>query len=556
MRCSSLKLLGALALPLSVTSLSLFDWIYPGSSVDVSSDVVAHKIAIIGAGAGGSSAAFWAAKARARSGVAVEVDVYEREGYVGGRSTTVFPYDDATLDPVELGASIFVESNKNLWRAAQEFNLTKIKFDDDDNESVGFWDGEKFVFIMNGGSGIFGWLDNIKALWRYGFRSPSKTKGLVKGMIGKFISLYSPSSPSWSNITELASELGWTNVVAQTAAEYFDSQGVSHLFSREVIESATRVNYGQDLDKIHALEGMASIAANGASSVKGGNFQIFQNFLARSGARLYLNTTVTSIVEKEGSWIIKTSSGETKTYNDVIIAAPFHSTGIKVASRSGLFAPEASPAVPPQPYVHLHVTLLTTTAQSPDPAYFALKSGSKVPVSVLTTYEGARLGGKVPEFNSLSYHGPIAPGREEHVVKIFSKEERSDEWLNTVFGGKVGWVLRKEWDAYPVLPPTTTFPPVVLAPGLYYVNAFEPFISTMETETISSRNVVNLLFQERFGTDICGKRTAFKQTEEAEPAADVEGEQIVLEDIKQEAQKPEPQPVKVEEDFVLGWDCL
>lgn len=31
-----------------------------------------------------------------------------------------------------------------------------------------------------------------------------------------------------------------------------------------------------------------------------------------------------------------------------------------------------------------------------------------------------------------------------------------------------------KWDAYPALPPTSTFPPVQLAPGLYYVNAFEP----------------------------------------------------------------------------------
>jgi prenylcysteine oxidase / farnesylcysteine lyase len=31
-----------------------------------------------------------------------------------------------------------------------------------------------------------------------------------------------------------------------------------------------------------------------------------------------------------------------------------------------------------------------------------------------------------------------------------------------------------KWDAYPVLPPVTTFPPIQLAKGLYYVNAFEP----------------------------------------------------------------------------------
>jgi len=148
---------------------------------------------------------------------------------------------------------------------------------------------------------------------------------------------------------------------------------------------------------------------------------------------------------------------------------------------------------------------------------------------ILTTYEGVRQGGKEPEFNSLSYHGYITKDKDDAPdqwsVKIFSKERISDEWLDTIFNGQVGWVYRKEWDAYPKLPPTTTFPPVKLDAGLYYVNAFEPFISTMETETIASRNVVDLLLNEAFGTGIC-------------PSKELEGNAS-----------------EVPADFVLGWDC-
>jgi NADPH-dependent glutamate synthase beta subunit-like oxidoreductase len=42
-------------------------------------------VAIIGAGAGGSSAAFWIAKAKERYGLDVVVDIFERNDYVGGR---------------------------------------------------------------------------------------------------------------------------------------------------------------------------------------------------------------------------------------------------------------------------------------------------------------------------------------------------------------------------------------------------------------------------------------------------------------------------------------
>jgi prenylcysteine oxidase / farnesylcysteine lyase len=42
------------------------------------------RIAIIGAGAGGSSAAFWISKAKERYGLDVAIDIYERSDYVGG----------------------------------------------------------------------------------------------------------------------------------------------------------------------------------------------------------------------------------------------------------------------------------------------------------------------------------------------------------------------------------------------------------------------------------------------------------------------------------------
>jgi NAD(P)-binding Rossmann-like domain len=47
------------------------------------------RIAIIGAGAGGSSAAFWISKARERHGVNVHIDVYEKENYIGGREWVI-----------------------------------------------------------------------------------------------------------------------------------------------------------------------------------------------------------------------------------------------------------------------------------------------------------------------------------------------------------------------------------------------------------------------------------------------------------------------------------
>ncbi|KII86384.1 hypothetical protein PLICRDRAFT_164925 [Plicaturopsis crispa FD-325 SS-3] len=485
------------------------------------------RIAIIGAGAGGSSAAFWIGKAKERFGIDVAVDVYERESYIGGRSTTVYPYNDSSLEPVELGASIFVTANKNIWRATDEFNLSRVDFEDSD-ATTGVWDGERLLLTIEGGSFFREWFGTVKVLWRYGYNAPVKTRALVRKMIEQFVDLYKPDAPTWDNISSLASTFGWEGLIGQTTTEYLDSQGIAPKFSRELVDAATRVNYGQNADEIHALEGLCSVSATGASSVKGGNFQVFEEFLERSGSTVSLNTTVTSITRSDSTtWTVRSDTLGAVNYKAVIIAAPYHSTGISLS-------PALAAQIPPQPYVHLHVTLLTTSAPYPNPAYFGLKANAATPTAILTTYEGVREGGKEPEFNSLTYHGPVhkvtEDGEREWVVKIFSKQRLEDAWLEEIFQGKVGWVYRKEWDAYPKLPPTTEYPPVKLDDGLYYVNAFEPFISTMETETISSRNIVDLLLHEHFGLGICGPRVSISEE---------------LSGVQQAE----------DENFVLGWDC-
>jgi hypothetical protein len=63
-------------------------------------------------------------------------------------STTVQPYDDETLQPIEVGASIYVRINKNMWRATDEFGLNRTGFGEESGD-VGIWDGSEFVFIVS-----------------------------------------------------------------------------------------------------------------------------------------------------------------------------------------------------------------------------------------------------------------------------------------------------------------------------------------------------------------------------------------------------------------------
>ena len=62
-------------------------------------------------------------------------------------STIVYPYGNTSLRPLELGASIFVKANKNLWRATDEFNLTRLDFDEDGGMAI--WDGKEFILSVS-----------------------------------------------------------------------------------------------------------------------------------------------------------------------------------------------------------------------------------------------------------------------------------------------------------------------------------------------------------------------------------------------------------------------
>jgi prenylcysteine oxidase/farnesylcysteine lyase len=111
-------------------------------------------------------------------------------------------------------------------------------------------------------------------------------------MIGTYLSLYAQDTPRWERVEDASSALGFGNLVSSTTAEYLLSKGVAANYISEVVEAATRVNYAQDTDVIHALEGACSMAVDNAAGVAGGNFQLFEQFLKRSKATVFLNTTV------------------------------------------------------------------------------------------------------------------------------------------------------------------------------------------------------------------------------------------------------------------------
>ena len=429
---------------------------------------------------------------------------------------TVNIFDDPQL-PLELGGSVFVEANRILLSTAKKLALPISGADQrrpmEASDTLGVWNGEKFVFTQSEGS-YFIW-NLAKLLWKYGL-APVRAQRLMKSSFNKFLRMYEEPHFPFKSLSETAGTLGLTALTSTPGSALFKANNIAGPFATDIIQASTRVNYAQNLEQIHGLESLVCLAAEGAMSVEGGNWRIFDGMLRESGAQIRLNTSATSITKQwDNSYMITTtgtdatgiSSESEAHYDDVILAAPFQMTGLKVSGPSRL--PEEIP------YVHLHVTLLTSKHRL-SPAYFKLPETRSVPEIVLTTLPTTREP-QVPFF-SLSTLRTInntstIPPRKEYAYKIFSHAPVTPDLLARLFGFStsadeialiskedISWSHIKMWQSYPYLHPRVTFEDLYLDENFLYTSGIESFISTMETSALMGKNAAKLITEKWSGS--------------------------------------------------------
>ncbi|KAH7401435.1 prenylcysteine oxidase-like protein 1 precursor [Pyrenochaeta sp. MPI-SDFR-AT-0127] len=478
----------------------------------------AKRVAIIGAGAGGASTAYHLAQYAAEASISVDITVFERNSYVGGRTTTVNVWNDANA-AVELGGSIFVEVNHIMMDAMERFNLSAAKQDLATRlelPDLGIWNGEEFVIITRAEDS---WWDKAKLLWRYG-TAPLWTNRLMKSAVGKFLTMYDEPVFPWRSLGDVIEQVGLLEVTGVTGEQYLKANGIGDAFAREIIQASTRVNYASNLPYIHGLETMVCMATNGAMQIDGGNWQIFANMLNASHATTHFNTTIAKISKRHDStYELSTSTGHTSTFDDVVLASPLQYSDLTIDP-----APKHSPDE--IPYTKLYVTLFASPHKL-EPKAFNLDAGKAVPQYVLTTLppdEKAVDGVGSPGFFSISIvnqgtNPHSATPRPEYIYKIFSPSKVNSTFLSHILGhevsddearhgdvdGKVSWIHHKIWHSYPREYPRVTFEEVRLDDGLWYTSGIESFISTMETSALSGKNIARLLRDEWAATDAFGE---------------------------------------------------
>lgn len=455
-------------------------------TIDLDLDHPKERIAIVGAGAGGTAAAYYLQKYTSHG---YDITIFEKNDGIGGRTTTTGIYGNSSR-PFEVGASVFVSANLILTKAAEEFNLSLSEFrlfldKDTQLSKIGLYDGES-IFFEFGDS----WKSQFKLVWRYGW-SPIKVANIVKQFISDFLKYFYRDNFPFADLNSITKISGFYAASSITGEDYFRDAGVKESYYKEFLQSISRYNYAQNLDQIHAVGALVSLSANSALQVEGGNWQIFEKLAKQSKATLKLATDVTSATKlPDGKWSLQYAN-ESAVFDKVIIASPFKSANISFADDY---------PIPEIEYVDLFVTIFTSNEKL-SPAYFGKDESTEIPGTILTTvYLSDTPNLKFFTISILEY----LEDTKDYVYKIFSPKLFTDKDLAKFFTPEVNisWVHRKEWRSYPYLRPLQEFTDFELDEGLWHLNSMETFISTMETSALAGANVAALISKGKNTTEL------------------------------------------------------
>jgi prenylcysteine oxidase/farnesylcysteine lyase len=423
------------------------------------------RILIVGAGVAGAATAV---RVRDRLGDTVDITVLEAGDTLGGRAQRT-PFAG---EIVEVGGTLLHSTNELVVELMARLGLAKATQAAEaplSESTVGIWNGERLVLRTAGG----GWRFLAALVLRYRLRSLRRLAAAATDMLGRVGSLYPQleAGRTFASPAELAEAGGFAELSSLSLADALTRRGVSRRTIDEIGTGIVHNMYNQEPD-MAAMPGLAGLIGAGLTggslfSVAGGNSGLVEGALRLAAAEVH---TRSRVVDVRGDRTVVLADGSTVDADVVVLAVPLAVAGISVATTA---------ALPPTDYRRVHVTLV---AGRPSGRYFGTATP---PETIFTTADPRRA------FNSL---GRIGWSRAEGVpiLKFFSLEPLSDEVVRAIVDD-CREIKRLDWAAYPVMTVSPDTAPFEIAPGVYFPNALEPIVSTLETETIAGRVVGDLV---------------------------------------------------------------
>jgi len=434
------------------------------------------KVAIVGAGIGGASSGYFLSQLMP----GVKITVFEK-GRIGGRLAT----EEVDGRKYESGGSIIHGANRYMVEYLNICGLNKKNTPEDGPFTL--HRDEQVVFQEWGNS----LLDKVRMVMRYGIWSLLKLDNFVTNLLTNFGNIYSKlnNGAAFLTVEELLNGMSPVSRKGKPSQEMMDltkislkdkleSLGIDGLLIEELVTVATRVNYGQMPDKLHAFVGAVGLAGVDGDlwAVEGGNERVVHCALEKSKAKV-VKGKVGEIVKSEKSYEVKYTSDTdelaTEQFDMVIIASALTSdkSGISVLPSTEEFGGSYHTTVASiiRGNLKLQDNITTTTNFFLSPTNYLVSLAKLSPV----------------DFN------PAKDNNISPVFKVFSKRPLIDTELSTLFSS-IESVNVTSWLAYPSYTIDDDYGSFELFPGLYYTSRIEWAASAMEMSVIAARNVANL----------------------------------------------------------------
>ena len=423
-----------------------------------------QNLAVIGAGIGGCSAAYFAQ----RYLPGAKVVVFDSQNRIGGRILTY----NSTEGPMELGAAFFNCFNRTLFDIvkAERLKITPIE----EGMDFAVWNGSKFVFRSKRHS----FFTNLTLFAAYRL-SLARTYFLLRKVKGQVAKLYQEEREKPADINEIFELTGLDNWHKKTFRKAAEERAISQAIIDEILTPITRAIYSQnaELGGFAGISSLIGVYSGVTYKLAEGNGTLPLQLLEASNAAVKLGKKV-DLIEKTSKGFYKIYTGEdTSVFNGVIIATPLEEANIK-------FDGFDANCWEPQPYQTVYRKVMRGVF---NPAYFDLRNSVDPPSLVLTTKDA----GPITQFSiKRASHG-------EFLVTISSPEPLNSNAHNGIFKNGGVTILDHRWKAaYPVFKPISKLPPTRLDKRLMYLNAMEPSVSSMETSALSAINAVRMLLKE------------------------------------------------------------
>ena len=396
---------------------------------------VVERVAIIGSGITGASAAFALAEnARQNSKAIIPlITIFEQDPVIGGRITTTQIYDEPELTIDTCAANFDGISDTCIASLARDVGLTarpvQLR-----NNGTAVWNGSSFVgFVEDAGfrdHSLWSPFKQARFGLRYGESAAAAGQSAIRsdyGLLGitMFTSLSRELELRRLNETILKG-------ACETKSGFCLKGAGSDRWRREVIEAGVRDRFFGDADELNELNSVLGLSSETSlSSVEGGNLRLIDRLIKLSGAQLLLGSKVTAIeLDHQKRWNITAPvGGRVKgiAFDKVIIAAPLSLANINVS-------PEIT-----APLIDFTDTTVTHFTSRQSICAVRFNSTSPVPQTILSSATATEAGNKVdlPFFsfrlldNNIVPTNRTAPTARENLYKIVSSNLLSESEITS-----------------------------------------------------------------------------------------------------------------------------